>query len=150
MAKTTKPMIKVSIIAYIPAPDMMDRDSFEACHNKLEKIESFIREEATEVARFAKDPVGRQYDVEEPKAAEAAPKAEGNATTAAPSLIGSNVQPASWATEEGTVQLGDVVSAARLKASLSIEEWNEQDESAREALIADMVEEMKLKPEDAE
>lgn len=59
-SKIQKQMIKVSIIAYIPAPDF-NLESFKAADEKIKKIRSVVDETAYEVQRFTTDQVGRQY-----------------------------------------------------------------------------------------
>lgn len=66
MPKTTKPMIKISIIAYIPSPTFT-AESFAECEAKRKKIRAFIEEETDEVATFSETPVRRQYEVEAPQ-----------------------------------------------------------------------------------
>lgn len=143
MAKTTKPMIKISIVGYIPAADIMDRDSIEEQFSKLERIKNFADEEFHEVETFAKRAVGRQYDAPEPKT-EPAPKAEVTETYTPIEF------PKSWAAEQGIVSIDDVKTKARHKASMSAEEFAELPAEESDALIAAMVQEMDLKPEDAE
>jgi len=149
--KTTKQMIKVSIVAYIPAPTF-DLESFKVCDAKIKKIEAFIREEATEVQRFAKDQVGRQYDIEQQKAGAKTVKTgtvvvEDEASEDAYTPI---TFPKSWATEEGEVTIERVIEKARLKASLSQAAWDELTDENRDAFTQEMIGEMGLLAEDAE
>ncbi|MBH1384617.1 hypothetical protein I5T81_07600 [Stenotrophomonas maltophilia] len=59
------------------------------------------------------------------------------------SLLGSNVQPASFELPGGTVlSLGDVVAQAHEASGLSVEDWNALEVEAREALIAETVEKL--------
>jgi len=53
------------------------------------------------------------------------------------SLLGSNVQPASFELPDGTVlTLDDVVARAHEASGLSVEDWNALEDSDREAAIA--------------
>jgi len=62
----------------------------------------------------------------------------------APSLLGSNVLPASIELVDGkTVSLGDVVRHAHAASGLSIEAWNELDDTLREAKLADAIEQLR-------
>lgn len=56
-------MIKISVIAYIPAPTFT-AESFAECEAKRKKIRAFLEEETDEVATFSETPVRRQYEVE--------------------------------------------------------------------------------------
>ncbi|QDY47405.1 hypothetical protein [Stenotrophomonas maltophilia] len=59
------------------------------------------------------------------------------------SLLGSNVQPASFEHPDGTVlTLGDVVAQAHEASGLSVEDWNALEVDAREALIAETVDKL--------
>lgn len=62
----------------------------------------------------------------------------------APSLLGSNLLPVSIELVDGvTVSLGDVVRHAHAASGLSIEAWNDLDDTLREAKLADAVEQLR-------
>ncbi|WP_164242313.1 hypothetical protein ACL5HQ_13710 [Stenotrophomonas maltophilia] len=65
------------------------------------------------------------------------------ADTPPPFLLGSSVQPASFELSDGSVlSLDDVVGRAHAASGLSLEDWNALDDSARETLIAEMVDKL--------
>ena len=62
----------------------------------------------------------------------------------APSLLGSNLLPASIHLDgDVSVSLGDVVRHAHAASGLSIEAWNDLDDTLREAKLADAVEQLR-------
>ncbi|MBD7952710.1 hypothetical protein H9654_00700 [Stenotrophomonas sp. Sa5BUN4] len=62
----------------------------------------------------------------------------------APSLLGSNVLPVRIdLVDDVSVSLGDVVRCAHTASGLSIEGWNELDDTLREAKLADAIEQLR-------
>jgi len=62
----------------------------------------------------------------------------------APSLLGSNVLPMRIdLVDDASVSLGDVVRHAHAASGLSIEAWNDLDDTLREAKLADSVEQLR-------
>lgn len=66
--------------------------------------------------------------------------------TKSKSLYGSSVQPSTFDLADGlTLQLGDVVRTAFEASGLSVDDWNTQEDAAREASIAEVVSTLALK-----
>ena len=57
-SKTTKQFIKITIVGYIPAADILDMESIKNQHEKLETIKDLAHDNM-EVERFTPKSVGR-------------------------------------------------------------------------------------------
>lgn len=168
--KTTQQFMKVTIVGYIPFPDFMGPDPMGAVKrfdNSRKQIDAAALENMQDVTITAKQQ-GRLVEtppakpIRDPKANEPLTVAptetageiaedEGEDIEAKPvTLLGSNVQPSAWHTEEGEVKLAFVVGLAQENSPFDAEKWNSITQETREKWIAEQIEKMSLKPKDAE
>lgn len=65
MAKTTKNMVRVTVVGYVEQPNLMKMDEVKAFHEKMETLKARAQSDFYEVQKFDTIMVGRLYEVED-------------------------------------------------------------------------------------
>ena len=75
MAKTKKPYVKFTITGYVPAPNVLDKASFEQFHSRRSQIENLMHDNL-EMCEISVKQVNKHVDVEVPNEAAASSEEE--------------------------------------------------------------------------